>query len=178
MNGYELPEVAEINGKIYKIRTDFRLMLKILQYLDDGEKPLPLRWQVALQCFFVEPISPEEEAAAMEFMAKFLSGGRENEKPGPKLLDWQMDAPAIIAGVNRVAGMEVRSLETLHWWTFLSFFHGIGEGQLSLLVGIREKLRKGQKLLPHEQDFYRQNRDWVNMQRPDPEKQRLNNLLQ
>ena len=178
MNGYELPEVAVLGGRRYAIRTDFRLILKLLQYLDDGEKPLPLRWQVALQCFYADPVPPEEASAAMEFMANFIAGGQETGKPGPKLLDWQLDAPAIIAGVNRVAGMEVRSLPKLHWWTFLSFFHGIGEGQLSLLVGIREKLRKGQKLQPHEQEFYRQNRDWVQLQRPDPEKKRLQQLLQ
>ena len=178
MNGYELPEVAVLGGKCYAIRTDFRLMLKILQYLEDSRKPLPMRWQVALQCFYADPVPPEDEAAAMEYLACFISGGMEQERPGPKLIDWQLDAPAIMAGVNRVAGMEVRQLKNLHWWTFLSFFHGIGEGQLSLLVGIREKLRKGQKLQPHEQEFYRQNRDWVQMQRPDPEKERLQKLLQ
>ena len=49
----------------------------------------------------------------------------------------------IIADINKVAGTEVRSLSFLHWWTFLSFFHAIGEGQLSTLISIREKLRTG-----------------------------------
>ena len=178
MNGYELPETAVLAGERYPIRTDFRLILRLLQYMERQDLPLPLRWQVALQTFYERPVPPEAEGEAMEYLANFLSGGRQPERSGPKLLDWQWDAPAIISGVNRAAGTEVRSLPSLHWWTFLSFFHGIGEGQLSLLVGIREKLRKGQKLLPHEQEFYRHNRDWVQMTRPDPEKQRLQKLLQ
>lgn len=177
MDGYGLPETAEFLGKRYKLRTDFRLILKLLNYLENGGLPLPLRWQVALRVFYEASIPQEAEQEAMAFLTAFLSGGGQPERPGPKLLDWQLDAPAIIAGVNRVAGVEVRSLPHLHWWTFLSFFHGIGEGQLSLLVGIRDKLRKGKKLDPQEQEFYRQHAAWVRMERPDPEKERLQKLL-
>lgn len=177
MNGYILPETAEINGKIYPIRTDFRLMIKLLSYLDDRSKPELFRWQVALQTFYKTPIPPEDSREAMDFLAGFLSGGRKNAGTGHRCFHWQMDAPAILAGVNQVAGQEVRSLPYLHWWTFLSYFHGIGEGQLSFLVGIREKLRRGEKLTKPEQEFYRANRAWVRMEPPDPEKERLQKLL-
>ena len=66
-----------------------------------------------------------------------------------------------MADINRVAGCEVRALPFLHWWTFLAYFRGIGEGQLSAVVGIREKRRKGKKLDEWERDFYRENRDMV-----------------
>ena len=159
------------------MNTDFRLCLRLLQYLEDSPLPELLRWKVAVAAFFQEPISDPLLPEAMEYLAKFLSGGRDAGRPGPKLLDWQLDAPAIIAGVNRVAGVEVRSLPKLHWWSFLSFFHSIGEGQLSLLVSIRDKLRKGKKLEPFEQEFYRENRAWVRMEKDDPEKERLKKLL-
>ena len=64
-----------------------------------------------------------------------------------------------------MAGLEVRSLPFLHWWTFMGYFGAIGEGQLSTLVAIREKLRKGKKLESWEQDFYRQNRSRVDFKR-------------
>ena len=177
MDGYRLPETAEFFGKQYTLRTDFRVILKLIAYLEHATVPMALRWQVALRTFYAEPIPQEAEVAALEFLAAFLSGGTA-PKPGPKRLDWFIDAPAIVAGVNRVAGMEVRSLPHLHWWTFLSFFHSIGDGQLSLLVGIRDKLQKGKKLDPQELEFYRQNAAWVRMERPDPEKDRLQKLLQ
>lgn len=176
MDGYKLPETATFGSEIYHIRWDFRVILKILDYLEHGDAPLCVRWQVALRMFYREPVPDGFSREAMEFLAAFIAGGQ-TSAPGPKLLDWQMDAPAIIAGVNQVAGREVRSLDALHWWTFLSFFHSIGQGQLSLLVGIRDKLRKGKKLEPQEQEFYRSHGDWVRMTRPDPEKQRLMALL-
>ena len=177
MDGYTLPEVAVIGGRQLPMDTDFRLCLRLLQFLEASPLPEMLRWRVAIRAFFREPVPEALEGEAMEYLAGFLSGGRAAGRPGPKLLDWQLDAPAIMAGVNRVAGTEVRSLPRLHWWTFLSYFHGIGEGQLSLLVAIRDKLRRGKKLEPHEQAFYRENRAWVRMEKDDPEKQRLQKLL-
>ena len=177
MDGYVLPERAVLGGREFEMDTDFRLCLRLLCFLEESPLPEDLRWRVAVAAFFREPVPEPLLPEAMQYLAGFLSGGRQAEKPGPKLLDWQLDAPAIIAGVNRVAGLEVRSLPKLHFWSFLSFFHGIGEGQLSLLVGIREKLRKGQKLEPAEQTFYRENRAWVRMEKPDPEKEKLLQML-
>jgi len=177
MDGYELPERAVLGGKEFALNTDFRLCLRLLCYLEESPLPEGLRWRVAAAAFYREPVPEGLLPAAMEYLAKFLAGGADGDRPGPKLIDWQRDASAIMAGVNQVAGMEVRAVEKLHWWTFLSFFHGIKEGQLSLLVGIRDKLRRGQKLEPHEQEFYRCNRAWVRMEKPDPEKERLQKLL-
>ena len=177
VDAYCLPETAEFGGESYGLRTDFRTVLKILQYLDSEEYPTGFRWQVALRVFYDRPVPPQWQQAAVEFLCRFLCGGSEPEKAGPKRRDWTLDAPAIIAGVNQAAGMEVRSLEKLHWWTFLSFFHSMGPGQLSLLVGIREKLRRGEALSPAEQEFYRCNRSWVRMEKPDPEREKVEKWL-
>ena len=71
----------------------------------------------------------------------------------------------IVADVNKVAGTEIRALPFLHWWTFVSYFNAIGEGQLSTLVSIREKLRKGKKLEKREQEYYRKNKDKVDLKK-------------
>ena len=177
MERYMLPEVAVLGGREFPMDTDFRQCVKLLQFLEDSLLPLPLRWRVAVTAFFLEPVPEALLKEAMDFLAKFLSGGSHIGKPGPKLLDWQMDSPAIISGINRVAGQDIRSLPKLHWWTFLAWFHCIGEGQLSLLVGIRDKLRRGKKLEGYEQEFFRENRAWVRMEKPDPEKEKLKRQL-
>ena len=71
----------------------------------------------------------------------------------------------IVADVNKVVGTEIRALPFLHWWTFVSYFNAIGEGQLSTLVSIREKLRKGKKLEKWEQEYYRKNKDKVDLKK-------------
>ena len=92
------------------------------------------------------------------------------------------DAQTIVADVNKAAGMEIRAGEFLHWWTFLSWFYGIGDGQLSALVSVRDKLRRGQKLEGWERDFYRQNKQQVDLKKRYSreelrERQALNDLL-
>ena len=158
-------------------RTDFREILKLLALLGDEGKPDLLRWQAAL-CYFFRGEFPEDTQGAMAYMADFLTAG-EPCAPGPKLYDWAHDAQRIAAGVNAVAGREVRAMEYLHWWTFLGYFRAMGEGEFSLVVGIRDKLRRGRKLEAHEQEYYRAHRAAVKLPTPDsPEKRRLEALLQ
>ena len=47
----------------------------------------------------------------------------------------------------------------------MSFFQAIGEGQLSTVVAIRDKLRKGKKLEKWEQDFYRENKSRIDFKK-------------
>lgn len=157
---WKLPESARIGGKSYPINADFRDILKILAVLDDPGYPEFLRWQVALRLFYKEELPPDREA--MEYLSFFLRYGAE-DTPGPRLLDWEQDAAVIISEVNKAAGCEVRSKPFVHWWTFLGWFHAIGQGQLATLVSIRDKLRRGKKLEKWEQTYYNRNRSRVNL---------------
>lgn len=161
MNVWSLPKSAQIGGKKYEINADFRDVLEILAYLNDQNKPEYLRWQIALGLFYEGNIPQEDQLEAMEYLANFISYGGREEKPGPKLIDWEQDAQMIISDINKVAGTDVRSSAFLHWWTFLSYFYGIGEGQLSTVVAIRSKRRKGKKLEKYEEEYYRENKDRI-----------------
>lgn len=176
-----LPKTAEIGGEIYNIHTDFREILEIFSYLNDRQLPELFRWRIALALFYEEEISPEHRAEAMAYLCDFIRCGQP-DTPGPKLLDWEQDAGAIISGVNAVAGREIRQMPYVHWWTFLGWFSAIGKGELATLISIRGKLSRGQKLEAWEQDFYRQNRRRVDLQHrytaaEQAERARLNELL-
>ena len=119
---------------------------------------------------------------AMAYLADFIACGSRDSKPGTKLLDWEQDAQMIVADVNKVAGTEIRAMPFLHWWTFMSYFNAIGEGQLSTLISIRDKLRRGKKLEKWEQEYYRKNKDRVDLRKRYSaeelaEQQRLKMLL-
>ena len=166
ISSWGLPTQAVIGGRQYAIHSDFRDILEIFSYLDDPELPEYLRWQIALALFYEGSIPPEQQPEAVEYLLSFLNCGKaESSKPGPKLLDWEQDAPMIVADVNKVAGQEVRALPFVHWWTFLSWFHAVGEGQLSTVVSIRDKLRRGKKLEGWEKDFYRENKSAVDIRK-------------
>ena len=183
MTPWSLPQTAVIGGTKYKLNTDYRDILEIIGHLNDLENPEWLRWQIAVALFYECVDFPEEHLQeAMEYLSEFISCGDSSTTPAPKLLDWEQDAQIIVSDINKVAGREIRALPYLHWWTFLSYFYGIGEGQLSTVVSIRDKLRRGKKLEKWEQEYYRENKSRVDMKKrytPEElaEQERLKKLL-
>ncbi len=160
---YRLPRTALLGGRRYDLHADFRDILEIFGYLCEEALPEFLRWEIALGLFYEQPVEEAAHAEAIAYLREFLTAGQPEDRPGPKLLDWQHDAPLILADINKVAGQEVRALEFVNWWTFLSWFHGIGQGQLATVVSIRQKLRQGKKLEAWERDFYRENRARIDL---------------
>lgn len=166
MTGWELPKETVIGGRTYHLHTDFREILEIFACLQEESQPEFLRWYLALALFYEELVPDEAFREAAEYFRWFVNCGREETKdPGPQLISWQQDAQDIVADVNKVAGQEIRALPYLHWWTFLGWFQGIGEGNLSTLVSIRDKLRRGKKLESWEQEYYRRNKSRVKLQK-------------
>ena len=181
---WELPQKVKLGGKSWEFYGDFRNILLILSYFQNPNFPDFLRWQIALALFYKEPVPPQLQPEAMEYLALFINGGRADRGTGgQKLLDWQQDAPLILSGVNQAAGQEVRALPFCHWWTFLSYFHAIGEGPLATVVSIRKKLSQGKKLEPWERDYYRENPALVDLKKTytrqeEQERKRLLRLLE
>ena len=163
---WSLPTTVTVSGEERGICTDFRDILEIIGILQDQSREEASRVYVALSLFYdhLEEIPPGAMQEAAEAMTTFLNCGEaDTGTPAPKTIDWEQDAGIIVSEVNKVAGTEIRNLEYLHWWTFISYFNGIGEGQLSFVVGIREKRRRGKKLEPYEQEFFNRNRSVVEL---------------
>ena len=183
MTGWALPKEAVIGGKTYGISTDYRRILEIFTWLQKEELPEFFRWQIALALFFEQEIPEEDFGEAAGYFRWFVCcGWEEEDNPGPELLDWEADAQEIVADVNKTAGMEIRSLPYLHWWTFMGWFRGIGEGNLSTLLTIRDKLRRGKKLEDYEKEYCRRNRSRIQLKKkysPEElaEQERLKQLL-
>lgn len=165
MTLWELPTSAVIGGTEYQINADYRDILDIFRYLNDPDRPEYLRWIIAIALFYEGEIPEEHQQEAMEYLADFISYGDDGGKPTPKLLDWDQDVQAIVADVNKVANTEIRALPFLHWWTFVSYFNGIGEGQLSTIVAIRDKLRRGKPLEKWEREYYTKNKEKVDFKK-------------
>ena len=183
MTGWELPREAVIGGNTYHLHTDYRDILDIFSRLQDETLPEFIRWKVALALFYEEQIPEEDFQEAARYFCSFVNCGQEEtEHPGPPLIDWEADAQVIVSDVNKAAGKEIRELPYLHWWTFLGWFHSIGEGGLSTLVSIRDKLNRGKKLEKWEQEYYRRNKNQVKLQKKYSaselaEQERLQKLL-
>ena len=165
---YGLPKSLEVCGTEYKIRSDFREILDILEILNDTELKEQERGFFTLLFFYpdFENIPAEHYQKAMEQCFWFINGGKheqEGDKKPPRLMDWEQDFPYIIAPVNRVIGHEIRADDYLHWWTFLSAYMEIGECTFAQIVHIRDAQSRGKKLDDSDREWYRRNRELVDL---------------
>lgn len=172
MAGYDLPETVEVGGREYAIRSDYRAALDVMQVIADPELTDGERMATALAIFYPDSdgIHVRDLNEAVLRMYWFIGGGEMPDgRSRPRVMDWDQDFPLIAAPVNRVLGYEVRSVDHLHWWTFLAAYREIGECTFAQVVAIRKKRMAGKKLDKQEQRFYAENRDLVDLRRKETE---------
>lgn len=158
-----LPTTLEIDGKEYGIRTDFRVVLIIFQALNDPDLTEDEKNMVIL-CSLYEEV-PENAQEALNKAVWYMDGGQTFKSSEKRVMDWEQDEQMIFSAVNKVAGFETRTKEYIHWWTFLGFFNEIEEGLFSTVVNIRKKRNQGKKLDKTEEEFYKRNRELVNLKK-------------
>lgn len=170
---YDLPKKVNISGSAFEIRYDFRVILDIFEALNDPDMDNQERVIAVLVMFYPDYKNLPDYEEAVKKLFWFINGGEESadRRKHPKLVDWQQDYRLIIAPVNRVLGQESRSVHYdaktntggLHWWTFLAAYQEIGDCLFAQVVRIRSKRHKGKKLDKSEQEFYRKNRDIIDI---------------
>ena len=163
-----LPTALTINGRDLPIRTDFRVILLILEAFNDPDLSISEKQYIELDALYnIETLNQEEYVEALEKANWFIDGGKSyTSKPNPaKILDWQQDEPMIFSAVNRVANKETRECKYIHWWTFLGYFSEIGECLLTQIINIRNKKAKHKKLEKYEQEYYKDNKELIDIKK-------------
>lgn len=165
---YDLPTSLEVCGTEYQIETDFRVILDIFSVLSAVELTSEEKCIGVLGMFypgfFTMPGEHMEEAIKQCFW--FINGGNEEtQKKSTKLMDWEQDFRLLIAPINRIVGQEVRALPYLHWWTFLAYYGEIGDCYFAQIVRIRDLKAKGKLKDKADREFYRRNRDVIDIKR-------------
>lgn len=159
-----LPQSVEIQGAVYEIRTDYRCILDICAAIADPELDGRDKTEAALTIFYpdYDAMPPEHWQDAAERCMWFIGGGDEqSNRRSPKLVDWEQDYHLLIAPINRVLGAEIRSMEYLHWWTFLGAYQEIGDCTFAQVVRIRDKRARGKPLDKSDWEWYQRNRQMV-----------------
>lgn len=167
---YDLPTSVEVGGTEYAIRSDYRAVLDICAALSDPELTDQDKGIVALGVFYGEGIfqtlPADHYGEALRRCFWFINGGVAEApvaRKRPKLMDWEQDFPYIVAPINRVIGAEIRSVEYLHWWSFLSAYYEIGDCVFAQIVRVRSLLAKGKPLDKADREWYQRNRELVDL---------------
>ena len=161
-----LPTSVDIDGTEYEIRSDYRAALDICMAMSDAELDEQDKAFTMLDIFYpsFDDMPTAHYQQAIERCLWFINcGEEETERQHIKLMDWEQDFKYIVAPINRVTGTEIRSIEYMHWWTFIAAYYEIGDCTFAQIVRIRDKKARGKPLDKTEQDWYRKNRNLVDL---------------
>ena len=165
---YRLPKSVKLGDVEVGIDSDYRNILQIFSILNDPDLLEVESVVVALDYFYESEEYKTDIELAVEYMMYFLNGGRESDntpKNAKPLYDWDKDFDIIVSPINRIVGTDVRGLDYMHWWTFLSAFMEIGECTFNTFVGIRDKMNRGIRLEKWEERIYRDNKDRITLKK-------------
>lgn len=162
---YNLPTSVEIDGIGYEIRSDYRAVLDILTALSDNDLKNAEKINVLLNIFYGDEI-PENIGEAVQKCFGFISRNQpesDSRSTAPRLMDWQKDFNFIADAIMLKCGVDVRSVSYMHWWTFVGYYLNIGDCFFAQIISLRKKLKKNQKLDAIDKEFYRDNKQIVDL---------------
>lgn len=166
---YELPLSVKIDGIPCEIRNkcDFRVVLDVIDALNDTELSEEERLQCALFIFYgeeIKKVTNYEEAINQMFIVINCGEEEQEDDKKPRVMDWKHDFPVLAPPISRTLGYDVRTPDRYtHWWTFIGAYMEIGECTFSNIVTIRKKRMKGIKLEKWEEEFCRENKKLVDL---------------
>lgn len=162
---YNLPKSVEIDGNEYPITNngDYRMVLDVICVLNDDLLDEQERAYCALAIFYGFEL-PNNLQEAISQMLLFINCGEvDSGTAKDPIMNWEKDFNLYISPINKVLGVECRSVDYMHWWTFVGGYKEIGECAFSNVVAIRAKLRDGKKLDDSERKYYNENRHIVDL---------------
>ena len=172
----DLPQSLIVGGVEYKIKSDFRDILDILEAFDDPNLKEGEKIYVCLAILYedFEKMPKDLYNDAYKEAIKFIDHGQESKNAikSPKVMDWEQDEAIIFSAVNKVAGFETRSADYIHWWTFLGYYMEITDGIFARVVSIRSKKSRGKKLEKWEREFAQANSSLVKLKRKISDEER------
>lgn len=131
------PDFVCIHGEEVPIITDFREYVRLLDMLKCEELNTMQKTALLAQYFLEEiEIDKETVSALTSFVVMdFDSNEEDNEEDEEvgnsgskkKLFSYEIDYPFIASGFLRDYGIDLETVDYLHWWKFRMLFDGLSE---------------------------------------------------
>lgn len=151
------PTKIRIKDKIYKINSDFRNCIKIIQAFEDEDLYDEEKYLILIKRLYMDEIPSEDLEEAIIKGIRFLDLGEEsenNEENIKRLYSFSKDNTYIYTGIRQSHNIDLNSIEYLHWWNFVYLFLDIGQDcMFNQLIYYRQRKNEG-KLTKDEKKVY------------------------
>lgn len=179
-----LPASLTLGGTEVPIKTDFRAVLHYDRILkEDTDDALGRALAFLLSGPVPQGVSGEELVKAVNW---FVACGQEEKKhkPSNKLLginkdtpmDYETDSKLIWSAFRRAYGIDLNTVEELHWWRFHAMLAELPEDvQLNRIISIRTKDLTQKHMSKEEKMVYRALQQYYRIRPEQSERERLLN---
>lgn len=163
----QLPTAVEIDGIVYDLNSDFRTCLSIILAFEDQELTNYEKQIVMLNLLYKEIPGNSQEACRLG--VKFLDCGDDQEDKGAhddvtgRLYSFEKDAKYIYSAIKQSHGVDLETVNYLHWWKFSYMFLDLREDCFfHRLIHLRRQKKLG-KLTKEERELYYRIQDIVDL---------------
>ena len=119
------PKELEVSGKLFRIRTDFRTVLKVMRDVKEADESFDRL--SAILCLYLD--MPDDAEAAVRAATDFIVGDRPRSVDGSmdrrKTFSYEKDAVFIVSDFLRFYRIDLTSCRYLHWWKFQTLLEGL-----------------------------------------------------
>lgn len=135
-----LPTVAHIGGRDYRIETDYRVTLAYIRLLHNKTEDNTDKALLGLALYFGPAINSDDVQELLDYIDWFIRLGVEREpqhEHKKQLFDILEDSGRIYAAFWQAYRIDLRHVR-LHWWLFSELLEGLPKGtHLSDVIEIR-----------------------------------------
>lgn len=141
----KFPDSVQADGKIYPVRTDFRVWLKFADILSDKKLPPEQAGSAFLSVFrspirqFSEPLLDAVfdflKADALYYHSEFAEDSPEKIPPGgasAPVFDWKFDSRFLLGDFLHFYHIDLTAVESLHWFKFRALFDALPENSVCM----------------------------------------------
>lgn len=128
----ELPDYVVVDGVEYQIRSDFRISMLFEILMQDSELEPKEKTVKALELYY--PVVPSDLGKAVEALLWFYKCGKADNPQKQKInarkcktrvYSFEYDDDYIYAAFMTQYGIDLNSIEYMHWWKFRSMFNSL-----------------------------------------------------
>lgn len=190
----ELPQKVMIGGAEREIYSDFRTAILFELLMDDDTVPDDEKGMKALHLFYPEselPQSKEEVYEAVKQMLWFYRCGKEpNEymkqkekkmqescKTENRIYDFNYDDDYIYAAFIQQYGINLNSIEYMHWWEFRALFRSLTNQTEFVKIMEYRGMEITSDMSDKEKSFYRKMKAVYALPIPKKESERMQSIV-
>lgn len=174
-----LPRIVFIDGRKYKINSDFRISIKFELLMQNKDLSKNEKLIKALKLYY--PIIPKNINMAIEKIIYFYKAGKEDKevkgignKVNNIIYSFEYDDDYIYSAFLSQYGIDLNSIKYLHWWKFKALFKSLNNSNEIVKIMEYRAIDLNQIKDKEQKEFYRKMKKIYEIPLPKDEKEKLN----